>query len=432
MEAITKKYLDLYAALSGELQERPQLLNHYREAAYDAFARLGVPRFKSEDYQRTDLPSLFAEDWKLRVLDGAPYWASQAFAPEIFIGAFSDFVRLHPELAQEYYGRIAPIATDGLVALNTLFAAEALVIYVPRGAKIPGHIELSYILPRLAGHISVERALIILEDDAEATLHFRDCPETTERAMALRTIEVHVGRRARFSLIEREESAEANVRVSSLYVRQMQDSVVDLSGVTLRNGVTRNNYSVTLAEERADLKVSGFVLTAGRAHADNFSYIEHAVPHCTSDELFKYVLRDDSRGVFTGRILVAQDAQKTQAYQNNRNLLLSPLARMQSKPQLEIYADDVKCAHGTSTGQLDQEAMFYMQQRGISKANARMLLMYAFAAEISNHIGIPAMQERIDDMIKRRLRGELSSCDNCVLRCSHPKEYQFEIDESKL
>ena len=96
MEAITKKYLDLYAALSGELQERPQLLNHYREAAYDAFARLGVPRFKSEDYQRTDLPSLFAEDWKLHVLDGAPYWASQAFAPEIFIGAFSDFVRLHP------------------------------------------------------------------------------------------------------------------------------------------------------------------------------------------------------------------------------------------------------------------------------------------------------------------------------------------------
>ena len=122
MEAITKKYLDLYAALSGGLQERPQLLNHYREAAYDAFARLGLPRFKSEDYQRTDLPSLFAEDWKLHVLDGAPYWASQAFA---------DFVRLHPELAQEYYGRIAPIATDGLVALNTLFAAEALVIYVP-------------------------------------------------------------------------------------------------------------------------------------------------------------------------------------------------------------------------------------------------------------------------------------------------------------
>lgn len=135
MEAITKKYLDLFAAHSEAFQEAPQLLNHYREAAYDAFARLGLPRFKSENYQRTDLPTIFSEDWKLHLVDGAPYWASQAFAPGIFIGAISDFVRLHPEVAQEYYGRIAPIATDGLVALNTLFAAEGLVIYLPRGRR---------------------------------------------------------------------------------------------------------------------------------------------------------------------------------------------------------------------------------------------------------------------------------------------------------
>ena len=404
MEAITKKYLDLFAAHSEAFQEAPQLLNHYREAAYDAFARLGLPRFKSEDYQRTDLPSIFSEDWKLHLVDGAPYWASQAFAPGIFIGALSDFVRLHPELAQEYYGRIAPIATDGLVALNTLFAAEGLVIYLPRGAKIPGHIELSYILPRLAGHISVERALIILEDEAEATLHFRDCPEEGGRALALRTIEVYVGRRARFSLIEREESAATNVRVSSLYVRQMQESVVDLSGVTLRNGVTRNNYFITLAEERADLKISGFVLTADQAHADNFSYIEHAVPHCTSDELFKYVLRDDSRGVFTGRILVAQDAQKTQAYQNNRNLLLSPSARMQSKPQLEIYADDVKCSHGMTTGQLSSDALFYMRQRGISLEEARLMLSNAFAEDVVARIPVEDIAGDLRTSIEEQLR----------------------------
>ena len=404
MEAITKKYLDLFAAHSEAFQEAPQLLNHYREAAYDAFARLGLPRFKSENYQRTDLPSIFSEDWKLHLVDGAPYWASQAFAPGIFIGALSDFVRLHPELAQEYYGRIAPIATDGLVALNTLFAAEGLVIYLPRGAKIPGHIELSYILPRLAGHISVERALIILEDEAEATLHFRDCPEEGGRALALRTIEVYVGRRARFSLIEREESPATNVRVSSLYVRQMQESVVDLSGVTLRNGVTRNNYFVTLAEERADLKISGFVLTADQAHTDNFSYIEHAVPHCTSDELFKYVLRDDSRGVFTGRILVAQDAQKTQAYQNNRNLLLSPSARMQSKPQLEIYADDVKCSHGMTTGQLSSDALFYMRQRGISLEEARLMLSNAFAEDVVARIPVEDIAGDLRTSIEEQLR----------------------------
>ena len=404
MEAITKKYLDLFAAHSEAMQEAPQLLNHYREAAYDAFARLGLPRFKSENYQRTDLPTIFSEDWKLHLVDGAPYWASQAFAPGIFIGALSDFVRLHPEVAQEYYGRIAPIATDGLVALNTLFAAEGLVIYLPRGAKIPGHIELSYILPRLAGHISVERALIILEDEAEATLHFRDCPEEGGRALALRTIEVYVGRRARFSLIEREESAATNVRISSLYVRQMQESVVDLSGVTLRNGVTRNNYFVTLAEERADLKISGFVLTADQAHVDNFSYIEHAVPHCTSDELFKYVLRDDSRGVFTGRILVAQDAQKTQAYQNNRNLLLSPSARMQSKPQLEIYADDVKCSHGMTTGQLSSDALFYMRQRGISLEEARLMLSNAFAEDVVARIPVEDIASDLRASIEEQLR----------------------------
>ena len=404
MEAITKKYLDLFAAHSEAMQEAPQLLNHYREAAYDAFARLGLPRFKSENYQRTDLPTIFSEDWKLHLVDGAPYWASQAFAPGIFIGALSDFVRLHPEVAQEYYGRIAPIATDGLVALNTLFAAEGLVIYLPRGAKIPGHIELSYILPRLAGHISVERVLIILEDEAEATLHFRDCPEEGGRALALRTIEVYVGRRARFSLIEREESAATNVRISSLYVRQMQESVVDLSGVTLRNGVTRNNYFVTLAEERADLKISGFVLTADQAHVDNFSYIEHAVPHCTSDELFKYVLRDDSRGVFTGRILVAQDAQKTQAYQNNRNLLLSPSARMQSKPQLEIYADDVKCSHGMTTGQLSSDALFYMRQRGISLEEARLMLSNAFAEDVVARIPVEDIASDLRASIEEQLR----------------------------
>ena len=404
MEAITKKYLDLFAAHSEALQEAPQLLNHYREAAYDAFARLGLPRFKSENYQRTDLPTIFSEDWKLHLVDGAPYWASQAFAPGIFIGALSDFVRLHPELAQEHYGRIAPIATDGLVALNTLFAAEGLVIYLPRGAKIPGHIELSYILPRLAGHISVERALIILEDEAEATLHFRDCPEEGGRALALRTIEVYVGRRARFSLIEREESPATNVRVSSLYVRQMQESVVDLSGIILRNGVTRNNYFITLAEERADLKISGFVLTGDQAHADNFSYIEHAVPHCTSDELFKYVLRDDSRGVFTGRILVAQDAQKTQAYQNNRNLLLSPSARMQSKPQLEIYADDVKCSHGMTTGQLSSDALFYMRQRGISLEEARLMLSNAFAEDVVARIPVEDIAGDLRASIEEQLR----------------------------
>lgn len=405
MEAITKKYLDLYAQHSAELQARPALLVHHREAAYDAFARNGLPRFKSEDYQRTDLPGLFSEDWQLSYLDGSPYWASQAFADGIFIGSLSDFAERYPEVAQEHYARIAPATEDGLVALNTLFTADGLVIYVPRGQEIPGHIELRSILPRRAGHLAIERALVILEDDAKAALYFEDCPEDVgARAMTLRTIEVFVGRRASFTLIDREESAASNVRVSSTYIRQMKDSHVDVSGVTLSNGTTRNNFFITLAEEQADLKIQGIALNSAESHTDNFSFIEHAVPHCTSDELFKYILQDKSRGVFTGRILVAQDAQKTQAYQNNRNLLLSPEARMQSKPQLEIYADDVKCSHGMTTGQLSSEALFYMRQRGISLEEARLMLSNAFAEDVLARIPLEEVAQVLRDRVEERLR----------------------------
>lgn len=405
MEAITKKYLELYALHSAELQARPELLVHHREAAYDAFARQGLPRFKSEDYQRTDLPSLFDQDWQLTLLEGSPYWASQAFAPGIFVGSLSDFVRLYPEVAAEHYARIAPATEDGLVALNTLFTADGLVVYLPKGSELPGHIELRSILPRQAGHLSIERALIIVEDDAKVALYYEDCPEEVDgAAMTLRTMEVYVGRRASFTLVDREESNASNIRISSTYIRQMKDSHVDVSGVTLSNGTTRNNFFMTLAEEQAELKIQGLALNSGASHTDNFSFIAHAVPHCTSDELFKYVLQDQSRGVFTGRILVAQDAQKTQAYQNNRNLLLSKDARMQSKPQLEIYADDVKCSHGMTTGQLSADALFYMRQRGISLEEARLMLSNAFAEDVLARIPIEELAEVLRQRVEERLR----------------------------
>jgi Fe-S cluster assembly protein SufD len=160
--------------------------------------------------------------------------------------------------------------------------------------------------------------------------------------------------------------------------------------------------------------------------------VNHNVANCNSNEKFKGILDNEATAVFNGHVYVAPNAQKTNAYQNNSNIILTDKAKINTLPFLEIYADDVKCSHGSSIGQLDQEAMFYMQQRGISKENARMLLMYAFAAEISNNIGIEALRERIDDMIKRRLKGELSSCENCVFQCNTPKEYDFKIDLSKI
>ena len=215
-------------------------------------------------------------------------------------------------------------------------------------------------------------------------------------------------------------------------IRQMADSRLKIVVITFNGGDIRNRYTVNLDGEGADTQIHGLYLIDKTQHVENYLKVNHNVRHCTSNEKFKGILDDEATGVFNGHVYVAKDAQKTDAQQNNSNILLTSKAKINSQPFLEIYADDVKCSHGTSTGQLDQEAMFYMRQRGISKANARILLMYAFAAEVSNHIGNAMLHEHIDDMIKRRLRGELSSCETCVLRCSHPKEYNFDIDYSKI
>ena len=215
-------------------------------------------------------------------------------------------------------------------------------------------------------------------------------------------------------------------------IKQLADSRLKIVVITFNGGDVRNAYHVDLDGEGADTQIYGLYLIDKKQHVENYLKVNHNVPHCTSNEKFKGVLDDEATGIFNGHVYVASNAQKTDAHQNNSNIILTPKAKINSQPFLEIYADDVKCSHGTSTGQLDQEAMFYMRQRGISKANARILLMYAFAAEVSNHIGNEMLHEHIDDMIKRRLRGELSSCETCVLRCSHPKEYNFEIDYSKI
>ena len=205
-----------------------------------------------------------------------------------------------------------------------------------------------------------------------------------------------------------------------IHIRQERDSRVHFVVISFNAGDLRNHIEVDVEGEGCDTQVYGLYLVDRKQHVENYLKINHNVPHCTSDTRFKGIIDDEASAVFNGHVYVAPGAQKTDAQQNNANIILTSTAKIDTKPFLEIYADDVKCSHGTSTGQLDQEAMFYMRQRGISKANARMLLMYAFAAEISNQIKIDDIKDTIDDMIKRRLRGELSSCDKCVLHCKKP------------
>lgn len=216
-----------------------------------------------------------------------------------------------------------------------------------------------------------------------------------------------------FDYYDIEESSENTSKVSSVFVRQGERSNVLVNGIVLHNGVTRNNYYSAFEGEHAELSLCGMAIADKEQVVDTYTHIDHAVPHCHSNELFKYVLNDSARGSFSGRILVRHGAQKTEAYQSNKNLCASPLAKMYTKPQLEIYADDVKCSHGATVGQLDQNALFYMRSRGIPESEARMLLMFAFTNDVIELVRLDALKDRLRQLVEKRFRGELAKCSGC-------------------
>ena len=185
--------------------------------------------------------------------------------------------------------------------------------------------------------------------------------------------------------------------------------------ITLQNGLTRINIEIDLNGRNCETELCGMVIGDKKQNVDNFTSVLHNQPDCHSQELFKYVLDDLAKGAFTGKLYVAKDAQKTAAYQTNRNILLNRTAKMRTKPQLEIYADDVKCSHGATIGQLDDKALFYMRSRGIPFEEARLLLMFAFTADVIENIRIDALKDRMKMLVEKRLRGELSKCEGCVI-----------------
>jgi len=221
--------------------------------------------------------------------------------------------------------------------------------------------------------------------------------------------------------------------LNSTYFHQEAGSRLNTFAITLNGGLIRNYANVKLNGSGADAKINGLYLVDKKQHVDNRVFVEHAVPDCTSNELFKGILDDEASAVFNGHVLVRRDAQRTNAYQQNRNILLTDKATANSRPFLEIYADDVKCSHGATVGQLDNEALFYLRSRGICMASARLLLMYAFAAEVIGKMSLEPLMNRVDEMVKQRLRGELHICQTCVLHCANQeKEIHFDIDLSKI
>ncbi len=439
-----QQYIDLFSQCEDLIcRKSVPVLNALRAEAFAHFERLGFPSLQGEDYKYTDVAKAFAPDYGLNLnrldipvnpydvfrcdvpnLSTSLYFVvndvfynkelPKAHLPEgVYAGGLMEFARLYPEIAARYYGHGASMEDNALVALNTMLAQDGFVFYVPRGVVVERPVQLVNIFRSDVDTMANRRLLFIVEEDAEAKLLVCDHSIDDVKFLANQVVEIFAGENAHVDYYDLEESSASTSRFSSLYVRQAGNSNVVVNGVTLTNGLTRNNYYVSLDGEGATLTLSGMSVLDGEQQLDTYSLVSHNVPRCTCNELFKNVLNDHAVGAFSGRILVKEGAEKTSAYQTNRNLCATRECRMYSKPQLEIYADDVKCSHGMTTGQLDDAALFYMQSRGIPREEARMLLSVAFTADVIEQIRLDALRDRLHRLVEKRFRGELAKCEGC-------------------
>lgn len=441
-----KQYIDLYNQCKGMINKHaPQVLNDLRDKAFDDFCRLGFPSKKVERYKYTDMQKIFEPNYGLNLnrleIPVNPYDVFKCDVPNlstslyfvvndsfydkmlpkcslaegVIVGSLSKVATEHPELVAKYYGKIANTGDDAVTALNTMLSQDGLMVYVPKNVKVEKAIQVINILRSDVDLMVNRRVLIVMEQGSEAKFLFCDHAADDRNFLATQVIEAFVGENAKLDLYCLEETHYKNTRVSNVYIEQQANSVVNHNVITLHNGVTRNRLDLVFKGEGAECFANGCVIGDKSQHIDNNTLIDHQVGHCTSHQLYKYVLGDEAVGAFAGRILVRKDAQKTSSNEINQNLCTTKKARMFTQPMLEIYADDVKCSHGSTVGQLNDAAMFYMRQRGISEKEAKLLLEFAFVNEVVDQIQLDPLKERLRYLVEKRFRGELNKCEGCKL-----------------
>lgn len=452
MSAVNQ-YIDLWRDNRALMESKsPELLNRMRCRAADYLAGNPLPGVKSEDYAHTDLEKILSPDFGVNIARVAmrvnpaetfrcdvPQLSTSLFLvvndtfaetdgcrnslPEgVDVMSLARYASENPEFAGQYFGTLADLGNP-VVALNTLLCQDGVVVRVRRGVKVESTIQIVNIFNNIMPLLAARRVLIVLEENAEAKILTCDHTQTDDVDFcSVQVVEIFAGKGSRLDYYDLEESTEKTSRLSSLYLRQEEGSEVLLDSMTLYNGITRNEFFTKFAGRHARLRLLGMGIEDDARRLDCRSRISHDVPDCTSDELFKYVVEDEAMGAFAGLIYVAEGASKTEAYQANRNLVGSSSARMHSKPQLEIYNDDVKCSHGTAIGQLDEKQLFYMMTRGLSESEARLMLKQAFMSEVIEGISLPPLRDRLKLMVERRFAGEKTACGNCAMHHSTCKK----------
>ncbi|MBR0037682.1 MAG: Fe-S cluster assembly protein SufD [Bacteroidales bacterium] len=462
-----KQYIDLYRSQKALIDANSApALNACREEAAQMLEREGL--HKPNDFTHVDSEQLLSADYLINLArHEVPTNREDLFTcavPELstnvhflcneqyigntdkindsrfFAGSLREFAKQHPEIVKEYYNRLAGRKLDtgdkrsskfetcspGEAALNTLLCQDGFVLYVPAGVEVQKPLQLISLLRAVDDFMAVQRLLVIIGDNAKASLlvceHASLLPKIDDASqfpdlLSLQTTEIFVGKHATLDFYCLEEHHEHAYRLGQVYVRLDEGANVDLGEYALTAGRTRNRVQIELTAPDAKIQLYGMAALDGSQQLDNLTFIDHQAPDCQSNELFKYVLDEQAKGSFLGRILVRKGSDKTDAHQTDRNLCLTPDTRMVARPELEIYADDVKCSHGATVGQLDQQALFYMRTRGIPEEEARMLLMFAFMSDVIDGIRIEPLKDRLKHLIEKRFRGELKQqCNGCFTR----------------
>jgi Fe-S cluster assembly protein SufD len=384
-------------------------LRTLRQDGFARFTELGFPTVHDEDWRFTNptpisrtsfqlaegAAKVSASDLEAFRIPGAAcqlVFVNGHYAPELSnvgrlpkgvrVSSLAEVSKSDAERLKSHLGHYANFDRDAFIALNTAFLADGGYVYIPRGTVLEAPICLLYVSsgstePAMAH----PRNLIVAEEQSQVTV-VEDYVSVNSGVMFSNVVtELYAGEDAVVShyMIEREDRQALNV--STLRIQQERSANVESHSVLLGGALVRNNVHPVLAGEGGECLINGLYIGAGRQHMDNYMLVEHAKPHCNSRQFYNGILDEQAHGVFHGRIIVHKDAQKTDAKQTNRNLLLSDDAQIDTKPQLEIYADDVKCTHGATIGQVEENALFYLRSRGLDQVAARRLLLYAFASE---------------------------------------------------
>src|SRR4030042_5113977 len=442
-EKLVRLYQDNKTSIDANVGEG---IKSIRSKALVDFEKVGIPTRKVEAHMYINLEKVLTENYNAEfsaelfkidlkevfkceipeldthvvlILNGFYYHDNKitGLPDGVIITSLAQASVSYPEIFNAHYGKYVNTGEDSLAALNSFFAQDGVFIYIPEHVKIDKPVQIINLCFSFKNLRITGRNLIVADKGSELQVIVCDHTLCRRKYLSNSLTEIFAGAKTKIEYSKIQNENNLSAQLSNVYFHQEENSRVVSNIVSLHGGFIRNNIFVNLSGERAENHIYGLFFGSSNQHISNYTNVNHAKPDCHSNQLFKGILNENATGAFNGKIYVSRDAQKTLAYQKNNNILLSPSAKMNSKPQLEIYADDVKCSHGAIVGQLDEDALFYLRSRGIREAEARYLLMYAFANGVISNIGTRHLRDRIIDLVDKRLRGELSKCNECEIHC---------------